>query len=52
MDVFSFGVLMYELLYESYPFDYSSCKYEQYRCAYHEKNYSKLVLVVPEKTNM
>ncbi len=47
MDVFSFGVLMYELLYECYPFDYTRNKYDMFKKMYGVKEYVNLLWFAP-----
>lgn len=50
MDIFSFGVVMYEMLYEAFPFDFTNSKYDDYKKAYFDKSYPKFILQAPEKT--
>ena len=52
MDIFSFGIVMFELLYETFPFDFSNSKYEDYKKAYLDKSYPKFILQAPEKTRL
>lgn len=51
MDVFSFGVVMYEMLFDCYPFNYSRAKYDMFKAAYMKKDYMRLMFQAPEKTD-
>lgn len=49
MDVFSFGMLMYELIFDTFPFEYSRSKLDILRKRYAEKNYANYFILSPEK---
>lgn len=48
-DIYSFCMLMFELLFNNYPFEYNRVLYEKYKSSYTDKDYFKFMLISPEK---